>query len=165
MLFLPWKVSPFTEWWKGREYFNAAWRQTSASQKKINLYCQWNPGQGATSGSREIQCRLPCVHNIHGNLWSEISESRHRNLCPCSYCGQVLWGVMPLVFQANLPVCSEGNMGWSPSAWQYWIWPVPPGHPWSTASLQDSQQTLSLSLVDRSPCVGYISCKFLQFIL
>lgn len=37
---------------------------------------------------------------------------------------------------------------------------MPPGHPWSTASLQDSQQTLSLSLADRSPCVGYISCKF-----
>lgn len=117
MLFLPSKkISPFTEWWKGRECFNVAWRQMSASQKRLISTVSGTQAREqplapekfsagsfasvtfrATSG---VKCLGPCC------------APRHRNLC--LYCGgKCLW-----LYRV-----------------QYWMWPVPCGHPWAIAAI------------------------------
>lgn len=141
MLSLPSKkISPLTEWWKGREYFNVAWRQMSASQEGLVSTVSGTQAReqplapekfgadsfasvtlSATSGAK---CLSPCC------------VSRHRNLC--LYCqGRCLW-----LYRV-----------------QYWMWPVPCGSPWSTAAVQDSQKTLILSLDGRSCCMEDVPCK------
>lgn len=109
--------------------------------KKINLYCQQYPGQGATSGSREIQCREFCICNIRATSRSKMSESM---LCVQAQKSVfLLWRELSLAVQgAVLDVTSA-------------LWPS-----MINCCIQHSQKTSILSSDGRSYCMENVPCKF-----
>lgn len=138
MLFLPSKkISLFPEQWKGMEYFNVAWRQMSASQKRLISTVSGTQAREQPLAPEKFSADSFASVTFRATSRSKMSESMLSVQAQKSlYCG-CLW-----LYRV-----------------QYWMWPVPCGQLWSTAAVEHSQKTLILSLDGRSCCIGDVPWK------